>query len=135
MTSGRAEYVRDVDPQEPWAESVSDAKALTFETFREHAVLELSNGRRVLVRGGPYGIDLERSTINDPYGREPDRLFVEVQGSWRQVTLLVFHVHPTPTGPSDDDLVVLKLLGQTESMLYELFGPRDGTVIRPKNVR
>ena len=54
-------------------------------------------------------------------------------GEVREVKRLIFHVHPKPTGPSDDDLLVLTLLGQAQSMLYELFGPAKGTEIRPKS--
>jgi hypothetical protein len=133
VNGNRAQYVRDVRAGEAEADVVHDAKALTFEKGCEHAVLLLLGGRRVLVRGGPFGIQLERTIENDPFGREPNRLLVEVNGVDEVVERLDFHVHPIPTGgPSDDDLLVMSLLRQDESILYELFGPPEGTTIRPK---
>ncbi|HWE04548.1 MAG TPA: hypothetical protein VG326_19240 [Tepidisphaeraceae bacterium] len=52
-----AEFVRWIDRSEPSAELINDAKALTWEHDREHAVLEVSGDRRVLMRGGPLGIE------------------------------------------------------------------------------
>lgn len=132
MNSNRAHYVRDVPADELEEQVVHDAKALTFEHGCEHAVVRLRGGRRVLIRGGRYGIELERTIQGDPFGRAPNQVLVNLDGNEQVVERLDFHVHPLPTGPSDDDLLVLKLLGQTESMLYELFGPPEGTTIRPK---
>jgi hypothetical protein len=133
--TGPAEHIRDVADDEPNERLVQDAKALTYETFREHAVLRLRGGRRVLVRGGRYGIDLEQTLANDPFGRAPNQLLLSIGSESLVVERLEFHVHPKPTGPSDDDLRILELLGQDESLLYELFGPSEGTLIRPKNRR
>jgi hypothetical protein len=113
-------------------ELVSEAKGLTFEFYREHAVVQLDNGRRAMIQGETFGIGLERTLDNDPFGRAPGQLFVEIEGEPVRVRRLVFHTHPKPTGPSDDDLLVLEILGQRQSMLYELFGPWEGTEIRPK---
>lgn len=45
-----------------------------------------------------------------------------------EVTRLGWHVHRQPTGPSDHDRNVLDLLDQENSMLYEINGPRGGTL-------
>lgn len=134
MNSDRAEYIRDVANNEPEDQIVEDAKVLTLLTSKEHAVLRLRGGRRVLVRGGSFGIELDHSMPNDPFGREPNRLYVAVDDQAFVIERLDFHVHPLPTGgPSDEDLFVLKLLRQDDSVLYELFGPPEGTTIRPKS--
>lgn len=132
MERTRATFIRWVLPHESMEDLVQEAKALTFEHYCEFALLMLQDGRRVLVRGGTFGIDLDRSVPNDPYGRPPECLYVDVEEASEQVSELVFHTHPKPTGPSDDDLMVMKLLGQDRSWLYELFGPAEGTLIRPK---
>lgn len=132
MGNARAQYVRRVLPHERMDDLVEEAKGLTYEHYCEFALLELEDRSRALVRGGAFGIELECSTSNDPFGRPADQVYVEIEGAMTRVARLIFHTHPKPTGPSDDDLTVLRLLGQDRSMLYELFGPPEGTVIRPK---
>lgn len=132
MAAGKAEFVRYVLPHERMDDLIREAKALTYEHFCEHALLRLENGRRVMVKGGPFGIDLKRFRSDEASGSAADHVYVEVGPEWMRVIQLIFHTHPKPTGPSDDDLLVLRLLGQRRSMLYELFGPIDGTPIRPK---
>jgi hypothetical protein len=85
-----------------------------------------------MIRGGSHGIDLERVMPNDPFGRHANYLYVDVDSLPVRVRKLVFHTHPMPTGPSDGDLLVLTLLGQESSMLYEISGPPKGTKIRPQ---
>lgn len=132
----RARFVRFVALDEDEAELVHDAKSLTYEHMCEHAVLELEDGRRVLVGGGQFGIELDLGVPDDSFGRRASALYVDVEGRAEVVARLVLHTHPKPTGgPSDDDLGILERLGQDESMLYELFGPPEGTVIRPKGRR
>ena len=130
MEAEAARFIREVPADESLSETVNAAKALTWEYFREHAVLRLIDGRVVLVQGGRYGINLQRSIVPTHEGRSSDVLFVMVEDRLVQVRELVFHVHPKPTGPSDDDLLVMKLLNQEESRLFEISGPRDGTLIR-----
>lgn len=119
--------VRFVPPDEPADELIEDAKSRTYEHVREHAVLEIADGRRVMVCGGPFGISLGVRRSTGPVGREGDELVVDIDGQPVVVRRLVFHTHPKPTGPSDGDFAVLNILGQRSSMLYELSGPRDGT--------
>ncbi len=125
-----AEFVRDIDPDESWEDVIADAKSLTYEEMCEHGVLELADERKVLVRGGRDGIQLELQAAPDP--DTMPRLVIWINDHRHRVRRLIFHVHPRPTGPSDGDLEVLKLLGQNESMLYEIHGPVEGTMIRPK---
>jgi hypothetical protein len=133
MNTRPAEFLRFVAPDEAMSAVVEEAKGLTYEHFCEIALLELEGGKRVLVRGGPYGIDLQRSISGDALGRQAEQLWVDVAGAAMRVTWLFFHTHPKPTGgPSDGDLLVLELLGQDVSTLYELSGPPEGTKIRPK---
>jgi hypothetical protein len=133
MAQGKASFLRFVLPRERMHDLVDEAKGLTWEHNLEHALLQIEDGRRVMVRGSTYEIELGRGMHNDPFGRNEDELYVEIEGQPRRVIRLVFHTHPKPTGPSDDDLEVLRLLKQGRSMLYELFGPRDGTEIRLKD--
>ena len=132
MPGSSAEFLKFVRPSETRDELVAEAKQLTWEHFREHAVLKLEDGRRILVRGTEYSIDLEISAANDPFGRPAGQLYVEIALDQLRVVSLVFHTHPKPTGPSDADLQILDILKQDRSMLYELFGPLEGTEIRPK---
>jgi hypothetical protein len=115
-----AELVRHVLPHERMDDLVDEAKSLTYEHFREFAVVETQGGARALLRGGRYEIELQRSVGNDPFGRPPGRIFFLHDDEEVYVTRLVFHTHPKPTGPSDGDCDVLRLLGQKDSMLYEL---------------
>ena len=110
----------------------NDCKALTWDTFCEHAVLRLEDGQRALVRGGRFAIDLNFAAANDPFGRPANLLWIDVEGNSARVVELILHTHPKPTGPSDADLLILKLLGQSESHLFEISGPNEGTIIRPK---
>jgi proteasome lid subunit RPN8/RPN11 len=133
MSSPCAEFLRHVLPHEPMSEIVAEAKHLTWENYCEVALLQLDNGRRVLVRGQRTSVELEQIGASDPLGRSQGDLYLDVEGESMRIVRLIFHTHPIPTGgPSDADLAVLELLGQEDSMLYELFGPLEGTVIRPK---
>jgi hypothetical protein len=112
---------RVVSPDEPVAEVVNEAKALTWTHRAEHALLEVEGGEFLLVRGGADGIEFEL---------EPNGGFVVVvvDGKRRRVTLLAWHTHPRPTGPSDHDRSFLKALSQQKSRIYEMFADRRGTV-------
>ena len=98
--SAPAAIVRVIRPGEKIADIVAEGKALTFETGTEHALVSLANGERVIVSGGPTGIDL--SALN--------------------VRRLIAHSHPyhlAPTGPSPADFSALETLGQRSSYLLE----------------
>ncbi|MBL9179289.1 MAG: hypothetical protein JNM65_14600 [Verrucomicrobiaceae bacterium] len=87
---------------------VNEAKALTFATGNEHAVVRLATGERALVSGGPGGIDMGT-----------------------QVTRIIGHTHPYGTmsaGASAADRAALQTLGQRHSYILEggqilRFGP------------
>ncbi|MGA2500438.1 MAG: hypothetical protein ABSH20_22060 [Tepidisphaeraceae bacterium] len=113
-------------------ELVNEAKALTYEHYCEFALLKLFDGRLVLVRGGIYGIEFGLVESHVPQGTVARTVTIEVEGRTLGVKELAFHTRPKPTGPSDQDLRTLELLGQASSRIYEIFGDRDGTVIRPK---
>jgi hypothetical protein len=98
--SAPATIVRVIRPGEKIADIVAEGKALTFATGNEHALVSLANGERVIVSGGPTGIDL--SALN--------------------VRSLIGHSHPyhlAPTGPSPADFNALEALGQRSSYLLE----------------
>lgn len=123
--SAQAEYVRTVRRWETLKDLVEEAKALAWVAEAEHAVVQLVTGERILVQGGPTGIQF----LLGGDGRE---VFVILKGNPVRVKRLYFHTHPRVTGPSADDLEFLKLLGQTRSYLFEIGGDLRGTLIRPK---
>lgn len=86
---------------------VSEARALTFATGNEHALVRLATGERALVSGGPGGIAFGEG----------------------QITRIIGHSHPYgfgSIGPSAADFGALRSLGQTHS--YVLDGA--GNIIR-----
>jgi RHS repeat-associated protein len=95
-----ATIVRVIGRGEKVADIVAEGKALTFTTGNEHALLRLSNGQRVIVSGGPGGIDL----------------------SGLKIRRIIGHSHPyhrQSAGPSADDFDALRKLGQPSSYLLE----------------
>lgn len=85
---------------------VNEAKALTFATGNEHALVRLATGERALVSGGPGGISFGEG----------------------QVTRIIGHTHPYGTasvGASAADRAALQTLGQTHSYIQE-----GGRIIR-----
>ena len=71
------------------ADLVDETKRLTFTSGNEHAIVKLADGRRVIVSGGPGGIDLPSESVTRVFG----------------------HSHPyhlPPTGPSPSDLGVTR---------------------------
>ena len=118
-----ATFVREVDPAEPLPEVVDEAKGLTWIHRQEHALLRVDSGRLLLVRGGADGIAFEK---------DGDEVFVSVDGRRHRVTLLAWHTHPRPTGPSDHDREFLRVLKQSDSLIYEMFAGGDGTRFYPK---
>ena len=120
-----AEYVRTVRRQEPLEALVEETKARAWVSNAEHAVIQLGTRERVMVRGGPDGIDFLLNA---------DETGVSViigEGAVR-VRRIFFHTHPRVTGPSDGDLRVLEILGQTRAYIFEIGGDSGGTLIRPK---
>ncbi len=123
--TGPAEFVRIVRSRERLRDLRDEAKALVWTTGVEHAVLELADRRRVLVRGGPAGIDF----LTNQDETEVHMMMEEVMV---RVVRICFHVHPRVTGPSDDDLRFLTILGQRRATIFEIGGDPDGTRIQVK---
>jgi len=95
-----AETVRQIGRGERVNNLIHEVAELTYTSGgREHAIISLPDGRRLIVRGGEGGMTF------------PDGL--------RRVIL---HTHPRPTGPSPLDFQMLELTGQRSSWIYELFG-------------
>jgi hypothetical protein len=95
-----ANIVRTIRYGEKVADIVAEVKGLTFSTGMEHAVVSLRTGERVLVSGGPGGIDLSALSVRRILG----------------------HSHPyhlPPTGPSAADFAALQQLGQRSSYILE----------------
>ncbi len=129
MSPRPAEFVRWVSPSEIWAaELVNDAKALTWEHEAEHLLLQLATGGLALVKGGRDGV-----TFSLGGGIEARSLHMMLKGREVQVGHIYWHTHPRVTGPSDGDLEALEILGQSESVIFELGGDPNGTRIRPKS--
>jgi hypothetical protein len=116
--------IREVSPMESLPEVVNEAKALTWTHRAEHALIRCAPGNLFLVRGGADGIGFQT---------RDGRVYIDVDGVAREVTLLAWHTHPRPTGPSDHDRNFLKLLGQHDSLIYEMFSDGNGTRFRPKD--
>jgi hypothetical protein len=132
----RAKFIRWVAGSETFEDLLNDAKALIWETEREHAVIVVRPNRRALVRGGRLGIEflLRESNAAQHVGLAltEKSLWVDVEGIEARVEQIEFHTHPLPTGPSDHDLRVLEILRQKESRIVEIGGERLGTVIRTR---
>jgi hypothetical protein len=106
---------------EPHDESLIDeVKGLTFVEYAEFALLR-TDDRQLLVKGGRKGILFELDADG--------HMIVSTPIGSRRVLQLLWHTHPIPTGPSDHDRGVLRLLGQKESVIYELNGEAAGTRI------
>ena len=121
-----AEFVRWVGPDESEDDLVDEAKDLTWSFEAEHALVTLATGLRAFIKGGRDGIE---------FG------VVEHEGSWSlemesgngsvRVSRIEWHTHPIATGPSDGDREALRILGQTESRIFEIGGDRHGTTFGP----
>lgn len=95
-----AETVRQIRRGERVDDLIHELAELTCTTGgREHAIISLTDGRRLIVRGGEGGMTF------------PDGL--------RRV---IIHTHPRPTGPSPLDFEMCELTGQHSSWIHELFG-------------
>ncbi len=122
-----AVFVRWVGIGEIRDELVNEARGRTWEYCAEHSLVEVDGGALALIKGGPKAIGFEVKVEDS--GRT---LHMEIEGHERRVVRMLWHTHPLVTGPSDDDLDVLAILGQQESTIYEIGGAKDGTRIRPK---
>ncbi|MEO1245770.1 MAG: hypothetical protein AAFX56_08845, partial [Pseudomonadota bacterium] len=98
--------VRTINAGETIDDIVNEAKALTFTTGNEHALVTLANGQRTLVSGGPGGISFNTG----------------------QITRIFGHTHPTSAPPSAADAQALRHLGQSKQ--YVFHGGRK-SIVRP----
>ncbi len=99
-----AEGVRFIRPGERIRDLIRELAERTYASGgKEHAIISLRDGTRVIVKGGTGGIN-----------------FAPFSQNLRRVIL---HTHPTPTGgPSAFDFNMLNQMGQRSSWIYELFG-------------
>ncbi len=134
MDYAPATFICWVASNEPLEEMVNDAKALTWELGVEHAVIELQNGRKALVRGGRLGIKFTvmKDKFADPFGQRKQRLTLKVADEDIAIDKLIFHTHLLVTGPSRFDQDILDLLDQDESWIYEIGDPA-GTLFTRKS--
>jgi hypothetical protein len=61
---------------------------------------------------------------------------VDPEEPWREVVneaKALTWTHPRPTGPSDHDRNLLRMLGQSSSVVYEMFGDAEGTRYRAQD--
>jgi RHS repeat-associated protein len=106
--SASMQTVRIIQKGEKIDDIINEAKALTFMTGNEHALVKLANGNRALVSGGPGGIRLPRDQIQRIYG----------------------HTHPTAAPPSAADFRSLQELGQSKQYIFH---GGQVTIIRPQH--
>lgn len=104
--SAPATIVRTIQQGEKIADIVNEAKALTFQTGNEHAVVTLANGQRALVSGGPGGIRFEAGAITRIFG----------------------HTHPTGAPASAADFEATAQLGQSKQYVFH---GGEVTIVRP----
>lgn len=100
QNSAEASLVRTIARGESVADIVAEAKALTFSSGNEVALVKLASGERALVMGGEGGITFENMEISRIFG----------------------HSHPyqlPATGPSSFDFGALRTLQQQSSYLLE----------------
>lgn len=104
------QLVRVIQPGETVADLIQEIAQRTYESGgNEHAIVSMENGPRVIMQGGPGGMQ---------FG--PD------------VSRVICHTHPMTTGPSAADFAMLEALGQQSSWIYELFGGGLTKFTRPK---
>lgn len=97
--AGRMVIVREINRGERVGDLLNELKQLTFTGGKEHAIVKLSNGKRVIVSGAHKAIQLSED-----------------------VNYLYVHTHPydvNALGPSGADYNALKALGQASSYLLE----------------
>jgi hypothetical protein len=102
----QVELIREIEAGEKIADIVDEAKYLTRQEGKEHAVIKAGNGKRYLISGGEKGIELPKDT-----------------------KILYGHTHPnlpgaTPfnNGPSAADRQALDMMnpgkGQSKQYIY-----------------
>lgn len=101
------QLVRIIEKGEKVDDLINEAKALTWTTQNEHAVVTLASGERALVSGGSGGIKFAEG----------------------QVTRIFGHTHPTSAPASAADAAAIKSLGQSKQYVFH---GGEKTVVRPK---
>ncbi|MGF1632379.1 MAG: hypothetical protein ACFCVE_00890 [Phycisphaerae bacterium] len=119
MDVAPAKLYRVVNDTEAEADLLDEAKERSWTQRAEHALLLLEDGRRVIISGGFTGIELMLDAEHRPV--------LQMDEGPIRIRRLVWHVHPMVTGPSDADMLVLRVIGQRNSLLYEIGGERSGT--------
>lgn len=127
MQTKIAEFLFWVAEDHEAAQIANDAKAMTWAFEAEHSLLRMADGRMALVRGGRDGIEF---IVREESGLRS--LQLEIEGREVRIDRILWHTHPRVTGPSDGDLKALAILGQDESLIYEIGGDPDGTRITAK---
>ena len=98
--SAEMQVVRTIGQGEKIADIVNEAKAFTFQSGNEHALVTLANGERALVSGGQLNINFAEG----------------------QVTRLFGHTHSynfPASGASAADRAAIRALGQRSSWIME----------------
>jgi hypothetical protein len=99
--SAPATLVREISHGEKVSTLVHEVAERTYTSGGpEHAIISTRSGQRLIVQGGRGGMSFAAFDL-------------------RRVLL---HTHPTPTGPSGLDFLMLQQMGQRSSWIYELFG-------------
>lgn len=94
------QVVRVISPGEKLTDIIGDAKAFTFQSGNEHALVTLANGQRALVSGGPGGINFGSGQITRLFGHT--------------------HGYQFPAGgASAADRAAIQALGQRSSWVLE----------------
>jgi hypothetical protein len=125
-----AKFISWIDDPTITEQLVNDLKVYTWEIGRECAVVMLRGGKAAIVAGGYRGIsfELRESAFVDPFGARLQSACIRVDQQPVQVDKLICHTHPPPpSGPSDDDFKMLEILGQEESIIFEINGEKAGT--------
>jgi hypothetical protein len=88
--------VRPITKGERIVNLADEAKALTWQTGNEHAVVTLANGQRALVSGGSAGIEFAPGQIKN----------------------IFWHTHPMSAPPIAADVTALQQLGQSQQTVF-----------------
>ena len=119
-------FVRWVEPDEHLDDLINEAKARTWVSEAEHAILSLETGERPMVMGGLDGIQFEVEAAD-----HGDPIILKIEGRRIRVSTIDWHTHPRVTGPTDGDRKAMILLNQRISRIYELGDDSDGTSFGP----
>jgi hypothetical protein len=124
-----ASFVAWVDPELEESDLINYLKSLTWTYRKEHAVVEVRGGQRAIICGGAHDIvfEVRQGSLIDPFGRQEEYACIDVNGQPVRVDKLLGHTHPAVTGPSPGDFEMPRFLRQTESIIYEINGPAEGT--------